>query len=398
MKKALLKLLALSLALTFVMGVLSGCGDTAEKDSDGDVVKIGFVTYLAGDQAYVGQAAKLALEDYVTELNENGGLLGKQVKLITYDYSKDPATEAVNATNKLIQQDGVIAILGPSGSQSAIPMIPVVTAAKIPVIATSASNEAVTIDPNTGKLNEWMFRVCFVDPYQGKALANFAITEAGISKVASLGAIGDSYTEALTKIFEDEFTAKGGEMVKKLNYQNKDVEFRAQLTEAHKAGAEAILALSSYYKDVVLMAQQSRDLGYDFKFLIGDGCYSPELVELAGDELEGSYMISGVSEDDPALKEYSVEFEKKYPGQTANVYVAYSLDAMMLLEYAINKAGSFDTEAIRTALENAQGVKLFSDDNFTVDKETHNPLNKTVSVLKITDGQYTLYKKYKPEG
>ena len=398
MKKALLKLLALSLALTFVMGVLSGCGDTAEKDSDGDVVKIGFVTYLAGDQAYVGQAAKLALEDYVTELNENGGLLGKQVKLITYDYSKDPATEAVNATNKLIQQDGVIAILGPSGSQSAIPMIPVVTAAKIPVIATSASIEAVTIDPNTGKLNEWMFRVCFVDSYQGKALANFAITEAGISKVASLGAIGDPYTESLTKIFEDEFTAKGGEMVKKLNYQNKDVEFRAQLTEAHKAGAEAILALSSYYKDVVLMAQQSRDLGYDFKFLIGDGCYSPELVELAGDELEGSYMISGVSEDDPALKEYSVEFEKKYPGQTANVYVAYSLDAMMLLEYAINKAGSFDTEAIRTALENAQGVKLFSDDNFTVDKETHNPLNKTVSVLKITDGQYTLYKKYKPEG
>ena len=95
---------------------------------------------------------------------------------------------------------------------------------------------------------------------------------------------------------------------------------------------------------------------------------------------------------------HSVEFEKKYPGQTANVYVAYSLDAMMLLEYAINKAGSFDTEAIRTALENAQGVKLFSDDNFTVDKETHNPLNKTVSVLKITDGQYTLYKKYKPEG
>ena len=78
MKKALLKLLALSLALTFVMGVLSGCGDTAEKDSDGVVVKIGFGTYLAGDQAYVGQAAKLALEDYVTELNENGGLLGKQ--------------------------------------------------------------------------------------------------------------------------------------------------------------------------------------------------------------------------------------------------------------------------------------------------------------------------------
>lgn len=399
MKKALFKLLALSLALTFVMGVLSGCGDTAEKDSDGDVVKIGFVTYLAGDQAYVGQAAKLALEDYVTELNENGGLFGQAGQAYNLRLFEGSCYRGCKCNeqayparwcycNSWSQWQSVGNTYDPGCD----------IAAKIPVIATSASNEAVTIDPNTGKLNEWMFRVCFVDPYQGKALANFAITEAGISKVASLGAIGDPYTEALTKIFEDEFTAKGGEMVKKLNYQNKDVEFRAQLTEAHKAGAEAILALSSYYKDVVLMAQQSRDLGYDFKFLIGDGCYSPELVELAGDELEGSYMISGVSEDDPALKEYSVEFGKKYPGQTANVYVAYSLDAMMLLEYAINKAGSFDTEAIRTALENAQGVKLFSDDNFTVDKETHNPLNKTVSVLKITDGQYTLYKKYKPEG
>lgn len=395
MKKKLLRQIALSLALVLMLGILSGCGDSGSGKND--VVKIGFITYLAGDQAYVGQAAKLALEDYVAQMNENGGLLGKQVELITYDYSKDPATESVNATNKLIQQDGVIAILGPSGSQAAMPMIPIVTAAKVPVIATAASNEAVTVDANTGALNEWMFRVCFVDPYQGKAMASFAIAEAGIRKAATLGAIGDPYTESLTKEFSEAFTANGGEIVRQLNYQNKDVEFRAQLTEAHEAGAEAILVPSAYYKDVVLMAQQSSDLGYDFKFLIGDGCYTQELVEIAGKELEGSYMISGVAEDDPVLKAYSEEFGKKYPGQTANVYVAYSLDAIMLLEHAVNKAGSFDAEAIRTELENTQGVKLFSDENFTVDKATHNPLNKTVSILKITDSQYTLYKKYKPE-
>lgn len=393
--KLLALLLIMIMALTFVF---TGCREEGESPgSDSDVIKIGFITYLAGDQAYVGQASKLALEDYVAELNEKGGLLGKKIEVITYDYSKDPSTESVNATNKLIQQDKVIAILGPSGSQAAMPMIPIITAAKVPVIATAATNAAVTVDSKTGEVYPWMFRVCFIDEYQGKALGSFAATEAGIKKAAMLCGIGDPYAESLSAEFKSAFEESGGEVVAELNYQLKDVEFRAQLTEAAQKGAEAILVPATYYKDVVLMSQQAKDLGLDFKFLVGDGIYSDELLDLAGPEFEGSYMTSGVAEDDPTLKAYSEEFTKKHPGQSANVYVAYTLDAMKLLEYAINQANSFDTEKIREAIENAQDVSLFSDESFSMEKDTHNPHNKTVSILEIKDSKYTLYKKYKPE-
>ncbi len=390
------------LAVLLLIGVLSlttllsGCGSDSGK-AGGDTVKIGFITYLAGDQAYVGQAAKMALEDYVDELNEKGGLLGKKVEVITYDYSKDPATESVNATNKLIQQDKVIAILGPSGSQSAMPMIPLVEKAKVPVIATSATNAAVTVDSKTDKVYPWMFRVCFIDEYQGKVLGSFAATDANIKKAALLCGIGDPYAESLSAEFKGAFEENGGKVVAELSYQLKDVEFRAQLTEAAEKGAEAIMVPATYYKDVVLMSQQAKDLGLKFKFLVGDGIYSEELLQLAGSELEGSYMTSGVAEDDPVLKEYSKEFSKRHSGQSANVYVAYTLDAVMLLEHAINEAGSFDTEKIRDALENAKDVKVFTEDSLTIDSGTHNPYNKAVSILEIKDSKYTLYKKYKPQ-
>ncbi|MGN0736226.1 MAG: ABC transporter substrate-binding protein [Anaerovoracaceae bacterium] len=387
-KKVIAIIMCLSLLFTFC-----ACGGS----SDDDVMNLGFITYLGGDQAYVGQAAKLALEDYVAELNENGGLLGKQIKVVTYDYSKDPSTESVNATNKLIQQDNAFAILGPSGSQAAMPMIPLANEAEVPVIATSATNVAVTVDTTTNEVYPYMFRVCFIDEYQGRALGSFAATKANIKKVAILAAIGDPYTEALSAMFTDAFTENGGEIVAKLNYQLNDVEFRAQLTEAGKAGAEALLVPATYYKDVVLMAQQAEDLGLNFKFLIGDGVYSEELLEIAGKQLEGSYMTSGVSDDDPVLAAYNKEFAEKHPGQSANVYVAYTLDAMKLLEHAVNEAGSFEGPAIKEALENAKNVKLFADDNFSMEKDTHNPHNKTVAILKISDSKYNLLEKYQPQ-
>ena len=145
------------------------------------------------------------------------------------------------------------------------------------------------------------------------------------------------------------------------------------------------------------MAQQAEDLGLNFKFLIGDGVYSEELLEIAGKQLEGSYMTSGVSDDDPVLAAYNKEFAEKHPGQSANVYVAYTLDAMKLLEHAVNEAGSFEGPAIKEALENAKNVKLFADDNFSMEKDTHNPHNKTVAILKISDSKYNLLEKYQPQ-
>ena len=325
-----------------------------------------------------------------------GGLLGKKLEIIAYDYSKEPATEAVTATNRFIQQDKVVAIIGPSGSNPAIPMIPIVNEAKVPVIATSATNPKVTVNEDTGEAYDYMFRVCFIDPYQGRVLADFAYSDAGFRKVAVLKAIGDPYAESMTDTFVERFTELGGEIVTQMGYQENDVEFRAQLSEAGKYKAEALFAPATAYRDAGLMAKQAKDLGLNFTFLFGDGIYAQELLDIAGNELEGAYMTAGVTEDDPILEEFKKDFAEKHSGQSANIYVAYTLDAMMLLEDAIKRAGSFDTEKIKDELENTKDVQLFTD-KFTMESDTHNPHNKAVSILQISQGKFNLLRSYKPE-
>lgn len=361
----------------------------------GDTVKIGFLGNLAGEEAYIGQAAKMALEDYLKDLNDKGGLLGKKLELVVYDYSIDPPAEAVSATQRFCQQDKVIAIIGPSGSQPAIPMAPIVNEAHVPVIATSATNPKVTVDDN-GKVHPYMFRVCFIDPYQGTVLASFAYNDLKLKKIATVAQIGDPYAEQLAAYFKEKFTALGGEVVKEFGYQKKDVEFRAILTEAGKNNAEALFVPATVYRDAGLMAKQAKDLGLKFTFLFGDGIYSKELLEIAGSELEGAYMTNGISEDDPQFDAYKKEFAAKHPGQSANIYVFYALDAMKLLEAAILKVGSYDTAKIRDALEASTDIPCFTD-KLTIEKDTHNPHNKTVSILKITGSKYSLYKTYKPQ-
>ena len=195
-------------------------GDVA---TDGETVKIGFLGMLAGVEAYIGQASKLALEDYVKELNEKGGLLGRKVEIVAYDYSKDPATESVNATNRFVQRDKVISIIGPSGSSAAMAMIPIINQGKVPVIATTATNPKVTVNEKTGEVHPYMFRVCFIDPYQGKVLADFVYNETEIRKVAVLSAIADPYAESLSETFIERFTELGGKLAE-MRYQSKDVE------------------------------------------------------------------------------------------------------------------------------------------------------------------------------
>ncbi|MDP4109833.1 MAG: ABC transporter substrate-binding protein [Bacillota bacterium] len=367
----------------------------ASVKQDNSPVKIGFLGNLAGSDAYIGLASKMALEDYIKELNDKGGLLGRKIELITYDYSNDAATESVNAANRLVNQDKVVAILGPSGSIAAVPIAPIVDAAKVPCITTSATNIKVTID-ESGKVHPYMFRVCFIDPYQGTALADFAYKDLGIKKVASIAAIADPYGQGILQYFKEQFTKLGGTVVAELGYQLKDVEFRAQISEAANKGAEALIVPASAYKDAAMIAKQATALGLKFQYLFPDGVYASELLDVAGTELEGAYISNGITEDDPALNEYKKQFAEKHPGQSANIYVAYTLDAMKLLEAAVNKAGSFDPVAIRDAVESSTDVQCFSD-KLTMEPETHNPHNKTVSILKITGKKYELYKTYKPE-
>lgn len=391
------KALATSLAAAVLFGsMLTGCGKDGTNDTD--TVKVGFYGTLAGSGAYVDTAAKMAIEDYIEEINANGGWLGKQVELVSYDVSKDPATESVTAATRLIEQDKVIGIVGISGTASTLPIISLCNETQTPCIASAATNTKVTVDEDTGEVYPYLFRVCFIDPYQGTALADFAYNDLGITKVATLTRVNNAYAMGIQEYFKEQYTNLGGEIVEELGYQETEVEFRAQLTKAADSGAKALLISSSEYKDAGLIANQAADLGLDFTFLLPDGVYAQELLDVAGDTLTSAYISVGADENDPKFADFKEEFDSKHEssGYSANIYTYYALDSFMLLENAVKTANSFEGEAIRDALENAKDAPCFTE-SITIDPSTHNPLNKSITVLTVEDGAYSVYKTYKPE-
>lgn len=393
------KILALALALCMVF-TLCACGKSAGSDLPGitadKTIKIGFVGFLSGGDAYLGQGAKMALEDYIEELNADGGILGMKVELVPYDIGMDPNTETANACNRLIQQDKVVAVIGPESTEQAMVAVPIMNEGKVPMIVTTASNPLVTVAED-GSLNPYMFRMCFTDPYQGTALANFAYNDLGLRNTAFLGDVTNIYCEGIQNCYRDEFTKIGGTVATEEGMMATDVDFRAQLTTIAESGADSILLATGSYKVVSFVAKQARQLGLDDITLLGvDGWYANELLDLAGAELEGSYMTNMVSDDDPMFAEYIEKFTAKHPGTTPNVYAYYALDAMMSIEWAIKEAGVANSSAIAEKLGTMKDVPVFTG-NLTIESDTHNPHNKTVSIIEITDGQFKTYKLYTPE-
>lgn len=388
MKRRKLHCLLLALVMLFTMVVASSC-----KKTD-DVVVIGYIGDLSGNDAYVGVPPQLFLQDYFAELNANGGLLGKQVKLVAYDMQPDNATDGALACNRLITEDKAIAIIGPSSSGAAIPMADICDKAKVPFIATSATNEKVTVAED-GTLHPYAFRVCFIDSYQGTAAANYAYAQ-GIRKVGIIDTLGSAYSQNISDFFQEQFTALGGTIADRVGIQSEDVEFRAQLTNFGNMNVDALFFPSGTYKLPSLMANQAADLGLDFKFIYSDGVYDDTLLEVAGKNIEGAIMTNYLFGNDPAYTEFATAYNAKHKEYSANIFVYLAYDAVELLKYAVEKSNSLDPEKIQVALENATDVELYTDKHFTVDPATHNPMNKMVSIIGVHDGEFVLIENYYP--
>lgn len=369
-----------------------------EERWSGDTVKVGFIANLTGPGAYADIPPKMAMEDYIEEVNAKGGWLGKKVELITYDASRDALTESVTAANKLIQQDKVIAFVGPSGSRYALPIIQLCNESKTPCITIGATNAKITVNEDTGEVYPYMFRVSFIDPYQGSVMANFAYKDLGVKKLATIAGIEDLYAQGLIQYFTDEYLKLGGEITTALSYQMSDVEFRAQLSAAEDSGAEVLFAPAAEYRFVTLIAKQAEQLGLDFTYLFTEGVYAPELLENAGPQIEGAYITTPMTDDDPAFADYKEAFDKRHEssGYKANIYAYYGMDGIMLLDWAVKEANSFDGEAIKAALESANNVPLFTEP-FTIEVDTHNPHNKSVTILRVEDSEFKLFKVFRPE-
>jgi len=384
------KLIAMSLFLG-VAALGSAWPWSASKE-----IKIGFVAQLTGGDSYIGQAAKLALEDRIKELNSRGGLAGRQVQLITYDSRTQP-TEVVAATRRLIEHDDVVAVIGPEWTAASIPLGPISEQAKIPVITTTASNVKVTLN-NDNSVKPFMFRTCFIDPYQGFALADFAYKDLKKRRAAFIYDVGSAYSMGIMQYFEDAFTKRGGQVVAKEGFQALDTEFRAQLSKVAKTNPDVLVVPVGTYRDIALIAKQADALGLRFQYLGVDGWVNDELLTLAGRELEGAYLSSGLSTADPKFKAYNENFLKAH-NVKATIFAYYALDAMYMLEYAITtsvaKVHKVDPVAIKNELENMKDVPVFTS-NLTIEPKTHNPHNKPIVIMAIRGSKWNISKTYAP--
>jgi branched-chain amino acid transport system substrate-binding protein len=390
MKKKLFGLLAILIVLVAYCAMANAASPATGEDG---IVKIGFLAFISGADTYLGVPPRLAMQDYIDELNANGGFLGKKIELVTYDITLG-VQEVVPAATKMVEQDRVIAIIGPTSSGHAIAANPVVTEAGVPLIATSATNEKVTVDEN-GALQKWMFRVCIIDPAQAEALAGFSVNDLGFKKIAILCDVTQAYTTNLEKIFIEIAEREGGTIVDREGFNENDMEFRAQLTKIKTANPDAIFLSASNYRYGTLVAQQAAELGITIPLLMPDAVYAPELLETAGAELEGSYVSTGILDDDPAYQDFQKQFAAKHPGEKANMFVYYSLDALMALEYCVKKANSTDPATIRDELEHLTNAPVFTG-TLTIDPSTHNPLDKPVTMMRVTNNEFEFYKNYQP--
>lgn len=380
MRKGLSLLMMLILVVTLCL-TTAGCGSS---EDEGKIV-LGWIGPLTGDNTIWGTAEMQSLQMLVNEVNENGGIIGKQVELKTYDNRAD-AVETTNAAKKAIQQDHCVAIFGCNTSTCSIALAEVCEEFGVPQIASTATNSKVT-QKDDGSVRPYSFRVCLSDPQMGDIMAQYAYKETGLEKVAILYEIGSDYSLGITQNFTDSFTAAGGEIVTTEAYNSGDVDFRAQLTKISHEEFDALF-IPANYKEVGLVANQARSMGIDQQLIGPDAWQVDDLFSLAAEAMEGGYFVSGTDITSDSLKGFSEKFNAEYgyiPSEIGtNAY--FAADQFKLLQNAIETAGSADSEAIRDALEQSSEVQCLTS-KITVIPETHNPI-RTATIFTIKDSKF----------
>ncbi len=384
MKKS--KIVVVVMLVVLLASMMSACGQKAADDT----IKIGYIGALSGDTAVWGQAGLNGMLLTAKEINEAGGILGKQVEVIGLDGRGDP-TDSVNAFRRLVTEEKVIAVIGTNFSSCNIAMAPIADELKVPLIATAASNPKVTVDEN-GVLHPYSFRIGFIDPFQGQVLANLASNELKAKTAGIIYDIGSDYSTGLSQYFEDQFVKNGGTVVVKVEAHSGDNDFRAQLSKIAEAKPDVLL-VPWIYKDVALIANQARELGITVPLLGGDGWDSPELITMAGPAIEGSYYTSQPSFANPITKPYYDAYMKEYDGLVPETEALFGHDGLYWIKDALERAGEATPAALRDALENTTQFDGLMG-SMSIDPATHNPA-KPASVYTFTNGERVWYGDFK---
>lgn len=319
-------LLGIGLAAPMAGPTLVGCsgggsGETPE-------IVVGQYGSLTGTAATFGISTRDGVDLATQELNEAGGVAGRKIRMVVED-DQSKAEEAATAVNKIISRDRPVAVLGEVSSSRSLAAAPLLQAASIPMISPSSTSPKVT------QVGDYIFRVCFIDPFQGTAIAKFAWTSKQLKNVAILKDVKNDYSVGLAEYFSKEFKALGGSIVGEEAYSEGDIDFKAQLTSLIAKSPEAIL-LPGYYTEVGLIAKQARDLGFQGIFLGGDGWDSDQLTKIGGDAIIGGFFTNHYSVDDPnpVVQDFIKKFEAKY-GAKPDGLAALGYDSAKILYAAM---------------------------------------------------------------
>lgn len=385
------------MSLLLSAGVMAGCNG-GEKDQEGtgskdgsETIKVGVNLELSGAVASYGQSLEEGLDLAIEEINKEG-IDGKKIELVKVD-NKSEAAEATNGAIKLASQDKVVAIIGAATSTNTLAQVQVAQDNKIPLITPTGTNPTVTYDK--GKLNDYIYRTCFIDPFQGTVAANFATEELGVKNAAILIDSSSDYAKGLADSFKGSFEKKGGKVVGEEAYVAKDTDFRAILTRIKSKNPELVF-LPGYYEEVGLILKQARELGLDVPFVGGDGWDSPKLVEIAGAKaLDNTFITNHYSsgDEDESIQAFVKAFKAKYSDKSPDAFNALGYDTGYFLADAIERAGEADPAKIQKALAETKDLALVSG-TMTLD-EKHNPV-KSATILKYENGEQKFEVKVNP--
>jgi branched-chain amino acid transport system substrate-binding protein len=355
-----------------------GC---SKKESN--TITLGGIFPLSGNVAVYGVECKKGVDLAIEEINAAGGVGGKQLVLISEDDEGNP-DKTVNAFKKLTTKDGVKIIVGSLTSGCTLSITTLSQAGKIIQIAPAATASAITDAGN------YIFRACFIDPFQGTVGGKFAAESLGAKNAAILYDVGNDYSVGLEENFKASFEANGGKIVALESYSTGDKDFNAQLTKIKNANPDVVY-LPDYYGTVALIAKQLRAQGINTPIVGADGWDG--LTTNAGDEVLNGYYSNHYAADstDPAVQKFVQSFNAKY-SEEPNSFAALGYDCVYMLRDAIVKAGTLDNEAVRTALEQTNGNYVTG--HLTFDAK-HNPVKSAVmlEIAKGDDGKLkTVYK------
>ncbi len=367
----------------------TGCGDQSS-----DTIKIGANLEMTGSNATFGQSATNGAKLAIKQANEKGGVLGKKLELVVAD-NKSEAAEAANSMQKLISQDKVAAIIAPIASSSVMAGAQVNNDGKVLAISPTASNPKVTVDPDTGKVRDYLFRASFIDPFQGAVMANFASKSLKGKTAALYIDTSSDYAKGLGQFFKETFIKNGGQIVSEEAYLAKDTDFKSTLTKIKSSNPD-ILFVPGYYQEVGMIVKQAREIGINAAILGGDGWDSEKLPEIAGnDALNNTFFANHYSPDDqsPAIQDFVATYKAEY-GQVPDSFAVLSYDATMMIIKAIERAGSVDTVKIKDEMAKTKDFAGVSG-MITLD-EKHDAIKDAV-VIEFKNGKQTFKEKVKPE-